>query len=112
MKTFKFSLFYSFAFLFVLSITSCGSDGPGDVDCTSSIAVNNAISDEVDGISVALQDYINDDSAANCDALKDAYQDYIDALKDLQDCADQAGDGASFAQALVDAEASIDTLLC
>ncbi len=114
MKTLKFSLFLTLSIFFTLTIVSCGgsSSGPGGVDCDDSIAVNNAISDEVEAISLALNAYIMDASASNCDNLKSAYQDYVDALKSLQDCANDAGVGAEFAQSLSDAEANIADLLC
>lgn len=113
MKTLKLSLLFTFMFMCALSFSSCGGDdGPGGVDCNDSIAVNNEISDEVEAISDAVNAYINDQSEANCQALKNAYQDYIDELKSLQDCANDAGVGAEFAQSLVDAEASIDDLIC
>ena len=113
MKTLKLSLLFTFSFMCILSFTSCGgSDGPGGVDCNDSIAVNNEISDEVEAINTALTAYINDQSTANCDALKDAYQDYIDELKGLQDCANDAGVGAEFAASLADAEQSINDLIC
>jgi len=80
-------------------------------DCNFSLAVNKSISDELDAISNAVSAYANDSSSSNCDALKDACRDYIDALKDLQDCADQAGVGADFLLALSTAENIIDGLL-
>ena len=109
---------FNYTFLIVLAFcfTSCGDDDDGgssqNVDCNSSLAVNQAIADEVDAISTVLQAYTMDPSPSNCDALKDAYQDYIDALRDLQDCANMAGVGAEFAASLDDAEANIANLNC
>lgn len=114
MKYLKSLSFFTFLIMGLI-LTSCGDDddnGAGNVDCNSSIAVNNAIAQEVDNISTALNAWVADMSDANCDALKEAYQDYIDALQSLQDCANQAGVGAEFAQSLADAEANIANLAC
>ena len=107
--------FLSLVLLFSSLLIACGGDDDGpssNIDCNSSLAVNQAISDEVDAISNAVTAFANDPSSSNCDALKDAYRDYIDALKDLQDCADQAGSGSDFLLALSNAENSIDGLIC
>ena len=117
MKTLSSLLFGFILCLSLVAFSSCGDDddnpgGGNNVDCNSSLSVNSAISDELEDIQTALTNYVNDQSTANCDALKDAYDDYIDALKDLQDCANQAGVGAEFAQSIIDAEASIDDLIC
>ena len=107
--------FLCVAFLFSSLLISCGGDdddGSSNVDCNSSLAVNQAISDEVDAISNAVSAFANDPSSSNCDALKAAYNEYIDALKDLLDCAEQAGAGSDFLLALSTAESSIDGLIC
>ena len=51
-------------------------------------------------IGIALQAWIADQSLENCLALQTAYQNYIDELESLQDCANQAGVGQEFSQAL------------
>jgi len=107
---------YSFLIVLVCCFISCGGDddegSSQNVDCSSSIAVNQAIADEVNAISTVSQAYFTDPSPANCDALRDAYQNYIDALRDLQGCANTAGVGAEFQTSLDDAEANISDLSC
>jgi hypothetical protein len=111
MKQFKF-LFT--LFLFGLLSVSCGDDdnggGNNNVDCSDSVAVNAAVSDELNAISTAATAYGNDPSNANCQALKNAYQDYIDALEDIFDCAKQAGLQNEFQQSIDAARASIDSI--
>ena len=100
--------------LIIGSISSCGDDDTpsNNVNCQSSIEVNQAVADDVEAISVALQVWIVDQSSQNCNALQTAYQNYIDALESLQDCANQAGVGQEFSQALSEAQDNIANLSC
>ena len=111
----QFKLFMTLLLIGLFSI-SCGDDDDGsnlgNVDCNDSIAVNQAIADEVDAIAQATTTWANDMTEANCQAVRDAYQAYIDELKNFQDCANQAGVGAEFAQSLADAEIAFQDWMC
>jgi hypothetical protein len=98
-----------FAFmLFGAIFTSCGDD---DVDCTEA-GLTEAIEAETEALSDALSAYIVDPSTANCEDLVSAYQDFIDQAKELQDCADEAGEGEEYMQSIAEAEASLADLEC
>ena len=56
--------------------------------------------------------YGNDPTTANCNAYKNAYQDYIDALKGYEDCATTAGTHAEWQSAIDALQASLDTIQC
>lgn len=101
-----FTLFLS---LFLLS--SCGDDGLVE-DCSDTVALNMTIADETDRLTDALTAFSTDQSSSNCNGLKDAYGDYIDALKSLQSCANDAGVGDEFRTSISEAESSLDTIGC
>lgn len=98
-----------FAFmLFGAIFTSCGDD---EVECTEA-GINEAIQAESEALGEALSAFIVDDSTENCEVLRDAYQDFIDEAKNLQDCADEVGEGEEFMQSIEEAEASLALLEC
>lgn len=69
------------------------------------------VQDEATALSNAMTVYVNDPTAANCLAYKDAYQDYIDALKPFSECTLwPLQQKESFEAALAEAEAEISTL--
>jgi hypothetical protein len=111
MKSLKFFLFLIF---FGMFIAACGDDDPndGNVDCNDSFSINAELADETNAITAAVNAYSVDQSAANCNALKAAYQNYFNAAMALQDCANQVGQGAEFQAALQGAQDSIDALVC
>ncbi len=78
---------------------------------TCSIAWSTELQDEVNAISNAATDYANDQSIANCNAYKAAFQAYINALKPYRNCAALTGQNRfEFEAALSNAEESLDTL--
>lgn len=86
---------------------SCKKDNLGA--CSGAWATE--LSNELTAITTAYTNYAMDQSAANCDALKAAYQDYIDALKPYGKCETLTGqDRTDWQNSLNEAEASIDTL--
>ena len=100
--------------VFSMLIVSCGDDdgNDGNVNCSDSFSINNELNDEINAFATAAGAYGTDPSAANCQAYKDAAQDYLDALEALKDCAEEAGQLTSFNQALANLEAAFDTLTC
>jgi hypothetical protein len=105
MKTFSL---YSFISIFCLLVLfSCKKNDP--LGCSGAWATE--LQSEITEISQALADYYSDQTDANCNALKAAYRDYIDALKPYGNCATLTGQSRTdWQSAINDAEASIDTL--
>jgi len=87
---------------------SCGDD---EVECTEA-GINEAIAEESMAVGDALSAYVLDPSADNCEALKSAYEDFIDEAKNLQDCANEVGEGEEYMQSIQEAEDSLDLLEC
>ncbi|MDZ7607642.1 MAG: hypothetical protein U5K79_19085 [Cyclobacteriaceae bacterium] len=66
---------------------------------------------ELNAISTAMNNYISDQSVANCNALKNSYQAYITKLKPYGNCAAlTAGEKTQFNQALKEFEDDLPTL--
>jgi len=99
-----------FTFLLSISLMSCGDDLIED--CSDTITINNMIAEETDQLTDALTAYGLDQSSSNCNGLKDAYGNYIDALKRLQGCADESGQGQEFRDSIAEAEAGLDNIDC
>ena len=92
----------------ILALLSCKKDSE-TVPCTATWATD--LQHELTAISTAVTLYSADQTAANCTALKAAYQGYIDALKPYGNCATLTGqDRVSWQNSLNEAEAEIDTL--
>lgn len=70
--------------IFSLTISSCGDDDPADCTAQSFNTAQNAALDDVNNAGAV---WANDPTQSNCDKLKDAANDYIDAIEDLEGCA-------------------------
>lgn len=67
---------------------------------------------EINDFTNALTVYSQDPTTANCEAYKDAYLDYLDALRDWEDCYVYAYSAAEFNQVIDDAEDAVNELDC
>ena len=66
---------------------------------------------EINAIGTAVTIYSIDPSDANCNMVKAAYQDYLDALRPYGDCSTLSGTSRSeWQKALADAESDLDNL--
>jgi hypothetical protein len=92
----------------ILALLSCNKDS----DITPcSVAWATELHQELAAITTAVALYTADQSAANCTALKAAYQSYVDAMKPFGNCATLTGqDRINWQTALNEAEANIDTI--
>ncbi len=69
------------------------------------------LSNELSAIGTAVSIYSMDPSDANCNMLKGAYEDYLDALRPYGNCSTLTGTSRSdWQEALADAESSIDDI--
>lgn len=102
----KLSIHLLVVFFSCVALFSCKKNDP--VVCSTAWAAD--LQNEITAISTAITVYSMDQSQANCDALKQAYQDYIDALKPYGKCATLTGaDRDAWQQSLDEAEANLDT---
>lgn len=97
--------------LFLFLITACGDAGLIN-DCSSVVEINGVISTETSLLTTAITNFNTDQSQDNCDKVVDAYNSYIDALENLQGCANQVGVGTEFAQSLSEAKSNLGDFGC
>lgn len=96
-------------FCISLLATSCSNDGDGLAPCSAAWATD--LQNELLAVSTAASTYHLDQSDANCNALKNAYQDYINALKPYGNCATLTGQSRTdWKNAVDEAEAEVATL--
>ena len=98
----------AFVILALLVLFSCGKDD-GVTPCSSAWASD--LQNEITAIGTAVNIYSMDPSTANCNALKAAYQDYIDALKPYGNCTTLSGvSRTEWQNAINEAEENLDTI--
>lgn len=96
--------------LFGIVVFSIGCKKDDDpVGCNYAIEVQ----DEVNALNTAATNYSNDpNNPAKCQAWKDAYQDYLNALEDNVECAAISGQQAELQSAIDQAQASLNSIQC
>ncbi len=102
-------IFKALAITFLFS--ACGDDGLVN-DCSSVLEINQTIAAETGLLNTAITNFSTDQSQENCDNVVGAYNSYIDALRGLQGCANEAGVGTEFAQSLSEAETNLSDFGC
>ena len=88
MKTVSLSMYRVLFFLIVVSFLGMGSCKKKSADpdyCGTAWATQ--VTAEVNALSTAAQTYASNPTAANCNAYKAAYQNYLDALEPFVECA-------------------------
>lgn len=107
----KLSLLFCLFSLLTLT-TSCGDDAgdPNDppAGCTSNLSQD--FQAELTNINTATTNWANAQTEANCSALKDAYNDYLDALEGWEDCANFYNQVAGWQAAVDSARESVDNI--
>ncbi len=98
-------------FLFVFFIAFSTSCKKSVVGC-SGIAYANELSAELNALSTASAAYGQDPSTANCNAYKNAFQNYLNGLNKYKNCTFTTGERAQFNAALQDAQDNLDMLVC
>ncbi|MDF1698313.1 MAG: hypothetical protein P1U56_20860 [Saprospiraceae bacterium] len=105
----KYTIYLLFAF--ALCFASCGGDdGPSGAECNS-LGFTAEYEVELTAISEAATVWANDPTEANCDALKDAYNDYLDSLEKWEDCANELNQFNEW-QAAIDAARQSVSSIC
>lgn len=98
-----------FIFCLTLLVTSCSKDGDGGVPCSA--AWGTDLQNELSAVVTAGTAFALDNSEANCNAYKSAYQAYINALKPYGNCATLTGQSRTdWQKAVSEAEAEVATL--
>ena len=106
----KFILFTLFVGSMMFVSCNNGDDDVGP--CGANWIFATQIADEANALATAASAYGQDPTTANCEAYRQAYQDYLDAARALENCARQVGQLTEYNQALADAQAGLDALQC
>jgi hypothetical protein len=100
-------------FLAMAVLFACNNDDDDDpTPCGANFNFTSELMQEAQTLQNAAQVYAMDQSTANCQAWVDAYGDYLDAARDLENCAIAAGQQAQYNQAIDDAEEALNQLQC
>ena len=97
--------------LILLSVSIVSSCGGEDIDCTNP-NINQEWADEFQAALDAGTAYATDPTSENCNAYRDALQDYLDVVKDYEECADTPEEQQDFDEAVQEAQGVINTLSC
>ena len=89
--------------------TSCKKSSSA-VPCNTSWAL--ALQDETNSLSNAILNYSQNPTPANCEAYKQAYLNYLNALKDWGNCVGTAGQTQEWRDEIKDAEDEINDIEC
>ncbi len=100
------------AIMAVLGLNSCGKDKDNSsLNCVT--RWNSVLEDEYAALLTAANTYSTSQTVENCNKYKQAGQDYIDAMEDLEGCASMIpGQTKSFDEMIAEARADIDDLNC
>lgn len=102
-----------FMSIFTISFfLSCGASDPLEDRCGANWAPATELQDEIEALTNAATVYGQNPTIENCEAYKAAYQDYLDEIKDWEDCYVYVGQQAEFNQAIADAQADLDAFEC
>jgi len=113
MKAINLSVYRLISFLIVISFLGMGSCKKKAVDpdyCGSSWA--SQVTTETNAISAASQTYAANPTTANCNALKTAYQNYLNVLDPFVDCASWTTQQTTELQNAIDAAQQQVNTLC
>lgn len=94
-------------------IAACNNDDDGGgVGCGTAFNWTLEVENELTAVLEAGTDYALDPTPAKCDDFKDAYKDYIDALRDVDNCVVglSAAERKEYNDALEDAEEELEDL--
>ncbi len=100
-------------FLIFMACSGDDDDDINQVGCNgASIYTSNVFLDANMKLSQASSTYANNPTPENCEALKNTYRDYIDAVRSLRNCAELYGEIEDFNESLDQAEQRNDDLEC
>ena len=102
--------FHPLILIFCLIVLfSCSSKDDDLQPCSTAWAAD--LQEEISAVSDAVVAYALEQSTANCNALKAAYQGYIDVLKPYGNCATLTGQNRTdWEKALSEAEANVASI--
>jgi hypothetical protein len=108
----KNSIVFSTLLFFIgVLFFSCAGKSAIEEKCENWSA-SEEFQDELNAITTAATNYGQNPTKENCEAYKEAYLDYIDALRDFEDCYTFYDLDEEFSQLLDESEASVNNIDC
>jgi len=109
----KFFLLFALPFI-LFTVTACGGDdddgGNQPGVCTTAL-YGERVSAALDEFTAAVTAYSNDPTTANCEAYRDAAQDYLDALREFETCTFLVDD-ADYQESVREAQQEVNDIDC
>lgn len=104
-------VFMLFLSMTVLGLWTCDKDNNNGTPCSTAWA--SELANELEAMMNAAQAYGLNPTVANCNAYKEAAQDYVDALEPYGNCATLTGqDRVAWQNAVDNAQQELDNLTC
>ena len=105
----RFFVLISFT-LFMLS--SCSKNGGLDRRCENNWTPNAELQDEIQAVIDAAVKFGEDPTTENCNAYKEAALEYLDEIKEWEECYIFIGQGQEYQDAIEDAERDVENIDC
>lgn len=105
----KYHLICCFFSILIFAI-GCSSSSDDVGNCTTQFS--ESFEDELATVSAASTAYGMDPTSENCEAFKQAYKDYLDALETWEDCANINNQVTQWQQAIDAAQMAADNIVC
>ncbi|MEM8524619.1 MAG: hypothetical protein AAGG68_08240 [Bacteroidota bacterium] len=105
---FKTIIISSVVFSSLLLLASCDDDSA----CANNFNFTTELAAEFTALNDAALLHAQDPTPENCNAYKASATAYLDAASELKTCAEIAGQGIAYAQAIADTQAEVDNLMC
>lgn len=106
----KLSMSVFLAFFLIFMACSGDDDDVADVNCGENWLAAEQVQDALTEFTNALSTYGMDSTPENCDAVKDAGNDYVDVLESFRSCAVDQGTLDQWQQAIDDSREQIDNI--
>lgn len=107
----KVLLYSSIALLFSVFLFSCSGNSLAE-RCGANWSYSAEIEQEINNLSAALTTYSQNPTTENCEAYKEAYLDYLDALRDLEECYVYTFSQDEFNQFINETEEAVNAIDC
>lgn len=95
-----------------ISLVACNKDDDNADPCGANWNFNNETQNELDLVLATSQEYSQNPTTVNCNSYVAAYQDYLDAVRALENCARLAGQLTEFNQAIDEAQTALSNIQC
>lgn len=109
MKALKNTLFF---LAIALLCSYCGDDDSSTIDPCNASDYDERIPALISNLSAAIQNYATDQSDANCQAANVEMNNYLNFLKEFDDCPFSVGNGDGVQEAIRETEMLIEELPC